>query len=163
MEPRVGHRYNDGMRRLLPVLAGALLALALAPSVLGDEPRDPRCSDWEQHGAPPGIDLRVVCTATQIIGTYTGSGTGDITDEPALPYVVALLVTGAGLAVVGLVAMRFVGGRAGRRLAPAAPDAWWVCPSCQSLNAVGRPACYACHAGAPATRGEGAPVLHRAD
>lgn len=155
--------YNRAMRRLLALVAAAWLVLALAPAALAD---DPRCADWEQHGARAGIDLRLVCTANQVIGAYTGQADADVNSEPLLPYVVGLLVTGLGLAMVGVVATKVVGRKAGRRLAPERPDAWWVCPSCQSVNAEGRPACYACHAplADPPADGAAEPmVMRRAD
>lgn len=154
------------MRRLLVLVAAAWLVLALAPAVLADEPdRDPRCADWEQHGAPAGIDLRLVCTAGQVIGAYTGQSEAEINGDPLMPYAVGALVTGVALAAVGVVAMRLVGRQAGKRLASEQPDAWWVCPACQSVNADGRPACYACHASRAATStGSAEPlVMHRAD
>jgi hypothetical protein len=153
---RTASRYNQNMRRrlasvvyrVLPCAAALCLAVALAVTggvAAADPARDPRCAEWEQHGAPPGIDMRLVCAATEVIDTYTGQTAGDVTREPAAAWAAAALVTGLGLAIVAVLATRFIGGRAGRRLAPESPDAWWVCPSCQSLNAVGRPACYACH------------------
>jgi hypothetical protein len=162
--PRVIRReYNRAMRRLLALVAAAWLVLAPAPTALAD---DPRCADWEQHGAPAGIDLHLVCTANQVIGAYTGQAGADVNSEPLLPYVVGLLVTGIGLAMVGVVATRVVGRKAGKRLAPERPDAWWVCPSCQSVNAEGRPACYACHAPRADAPSEGAAepmVMRRVD
>jgi hypothetical protein len=161
--PRTGREYNEAMRRLLALAAVAWLALALAPAVLADDP-DPRCTDWEQHGAPEGIDMRLVCTANEVIGTYTGQSEAEINQDPLMPYAVGALVTGIALAVVGVVAMQVLGRQAGMRLAPERPDAWWVCSACGSINAEGRPACYACHASRAATA-TGAPepmVIHRA-
>ncbi|MEW6223037.1 MAG: hypothetical protein AB1627_00260 [Chloroflexota bacterium] len=166
MTPRTGREYNETMRRLLAFAAVAWLVLALAPAVLADDSgRDPRCADWEQHGAPAGIDLRLVCTANEVIGTYTGQSEDEINADPLMPYVVGALVTGIALAVVGVVAMKMLGRQAGKRLEPERPDAWWVCPACHSINAEGRPACYACHASRPAsTTGSAEPlVMHRAD
>ncbi len=163
MPPLIRGAYNGAMRRLLALVAAAWLVLTLAPAALAD---DPRCADWEQNGAPAGVDLRLVCTATQVIGAYTGQSTTDPNQEPLLPYVVGLLVTGIGLASVGVVATKVVGRKAGRRLAPERPDAWWVCPSCQSVNAEGRPACYACHApraDVPADGDARPTVMRRAD
>lgn len=156
--------YNARMRLLLSLLGAACLLLSIAqpPVAFADDPaRDPRCADWEQHGAPAGVDLRLVCAANQVIGIYTGQATTDTDADPLLPYAAAALITGVGLVAVGIVATRFVGRRAGRRLAPESPDAWWVCPSCQSLNADGRPSCYACHAtrSLPGPDGGGAPSM----
>jgi hypothetical protein len=154
------------MRRLLAFAAVAWLVLALAPAVLADDPaRDPRCADWEQHGAPAGIDMRLVCAANEVIGAYTGQSEAEINADPLMPYVMGALVTGTALAVVGVIAMKVLGRQTGQRLAPERPDAWWVCPACQSINAEGRPACYACHASrAETTAGAPEPmVIRRAD
>jgi hypothetical protein len=156
------------VRRLLPllVLLGTVVTMATAPVALADDPaRDPRCADWEQNGAPPGIDMRLVCTAGEIIETYTGrSGASDLNQDPLAPYVAGLIVAGIGFAIAGVVATRFVGGKAGRRLAPERPDVWWACPSCKSVNADGRTACYTCHASrADSGSGEAPMVLTRAD
>jgi hypothetical protein len=167
--PRTAAAYNRAMRRprRLPALvAAAWLVLVAAPAVLADDPaRDPRCADWEQHGAPAGIDMRLVCTANEVVGAYTGQAESDINTDPLMPYAVGALVTGIALAVVGVLAVQLLGRKAGRRLAPEQPDAWWVCPDCQSINAEGRPACYACHASrAGAAPGGTEPmVLRRAD
>lgn len=161
-------RYNIPVRRLLPllVLLGVVTALAAAPVALADDPaRDPRCADWEQNGAPPGIDMRLVCTANEVIGTYTGrSAADDLNRDPLAPYVASLIVAGIVFAVAGIVAARFVGGKAGRRLAPERPDVWWACPSCKSVNADGRTTCYACHASRSDTpAGDPPMVLTRAE
>jgi len=84
-----------------------------------------------------------------------------------MPYAVGALVTGIALAVVGVVAMRVLGRQAGKRLEPERPDAWWVCPACQSSTPRAAP-CYACHASragsTPSTPGAPEPmVIRRAD
>jgi hypothetical protein len=156
------------VRRLSPllVLLGIVIALATAPVALADDPaRDPRCAEWEQDGAPPGIDMRLVCTANEVIDTYTGrSGADDLNRDPLAPYVAGLIVAGIVFAIAGFVAARFVGGKAGRRLAPERPDVWWACPACKSINADSRTACYACHASrADGVSGDAPMVLTRAD
>lgn len=85
MSPGTWRRYNPGMTRLLgPLLAAwlavAALALAGAAPALADDP-----------GA-----------ATNQTTTSAGY---DIGADPLMPYVVALLVVGAGLSVVGVVAL----------------------------------------------------------
>ncbi len=78
------------MTRVLSLLAAtwlvtAAIALAGAGPVLADDPRDPASS----------------------AGATTGAGAPyDLSTEPAIPYIVALLVTSAGLTVVGLIALR---------------------------------------------------------
>jgi len=105
-----------------------------------------------------------MCIRDRVIGAYTGQSEAEINSDPLMPYAAGALVTGIALAVVGVVAMRLVGRKAGLRLAPERPDAWWVCPACQSVNAEGRPACYACHASRGATPAGADPmVMRRAD
>jgi hypothetical protein len=130
---RARSRYNSAVRRrsipnlvrsLSPVIVPTglmLLALVLAPSTLAADP---------QGAGQAGY------------GAAGGSGAYDPGADRAIPYIAALLVTSAGLSVVGFVAMR-----AGRR--PAATrrrldDAWWRCAGCQSRNAVDRRTCFAC-------------------
>lgn len=141
------------MRRRMPFLVAAawlLVALLPVPGVLADGPSpDPRCADWEQHGAPAGIDMRLVCTAGVVVDAYTGraeAGDDVFGADRLMPYTVAALITGIGLMIVGVVAARVIGRQAGRRMAPDSPVLWWVCPACQSVNAESRAACYACHA-----------------
>ncbi len=66
----------------------------------------------------------------------------------------------AVLAVVGLVVAAIIVARrrAGGRLEPAVPEAWWTCPACQSLNAGSMPRCYACQAARPSDVEPDAPV-----
>lgn len=117
----VAHRrYNRAVRRLLPLLAAVTLLLALAPvsGVLADDPTvDPR---------PVTVDV-------------------DLSSEPLVPYIAALLVMSAVLMVVGVVAMRVT-----RKPSPGARAlgraAWWACPACAASNAGDRDACYACAA-----------------
>lgn len=149
------------MTRLVAFLAAAWLVLGPAPAVLAD---DPRCADWEQHGAPPGIDLRLACAANEIIDTYTGNGDEPATDLPLGQYAAAALLAGVGLAILAVLVTRFLGRRAARRLASQAPDDWWICPACRSVNAVDVATCYACHASPAGSPGAGSPaVIHRAD
>lgn len=138
------------MRGLLVPAAAAWLAL-VAPSVaLANDPTaDPRCAD-ERASAAAGIDLALICTANQVVGAYTGRP--DATKAVGAPDGSAIAAAAvAVLALVGLVvaAITVVRRRAERRRAPAAPDEWWTCPACKSVNAGGMPRCYACQAPRP--------------
>lgn len=141
------------MRRAigLPLLAALAILAGFAAPVLAHHPAeagaDPRCADWAAGNAPEGLDLAAVCIAREVVGTYTDPGTGR---DPLLPYVGAALVAGMGLALVGVLALRFGGRQVARRLEPRLPEAWWACSSCRSLNARSRTSCYACHTDASA-------------
>jgi hypothetical protein len=80
-----------------------------------------------------------------VTGQATANGTGsyDPTADPAVPYIVALLVTSAGLMVVGLLAMQQQ--RAGSRRRAARPDGW-ACAACGMGNTRDRASCFSCHA-----------------
>ena len=129
-----------GLRGTLVPIAlaiGAVIVLTLAPMVLADD-RDPRCSDWEQHGAPPGLDLATVCPQGPLdVGV-------DLAREPLVPYIVALLVVAGVLTAFGFVAMRLLAPRPAAR--HARPEDWWVCASCGTRNRPDRAVCYACQA-----------------
>ena len=107
------------MRRLLPLLVAWLLVLAPAPAALADDPT-----------TEPGF-------ATEAV---------NLGAEPLVPYIVALLVTSAGLTIVGLVAIQVnrKPTEAARRRRRAA---WWPCPACATSNAGDRDTCFACGAG----------------
>ena len=133
---RLAAPVRGAFRSIVPALAVAmLLALALTPAVLADD-RDPRCADWEQHGAPPGVDMAVMCPG--------GIALGDVPlgDEPLVPYIVGLLVMAVVLGAFGLVAMRLLA-----KPKPAVrPADLWPCPACGTPNRPSRSSCYACQA-----------------
>ena len=133
------------MKRGFSLVASALwLAIAVAAPVAADDPtptpHPPTCAERYPNEGPAGIDLRLGCIAAELVGHYTGA-----TGEPVKisTYLAPLLVLTGGLALL-VVAIRIVRGRAGRRLAPAAPSEWWLCLSCRSVNDPARPACYSC-------------------
>lgn len=135
----------------LAVLAAIAVLAGLASPVLGHGPAhatdDPRCADWTAGNAPAGLDLTAVCIAHQVVGAYAAPGTDR---DPLLPYVGAALVAGMGLALVGVLALRFGTRPVARRLESRVPASWWVCEACHSVNADDRDACYACRRPAPA-------------
>ncbi|HEY3336476.1 MAG TPA: zinc finger Ran-binding domain-containing protein [Candidatus Limnocylindrales bacterium] len=132
---RLAAPVRGAMSTIGPVLAGALLlALVLAPAVLADD-NDPRCADWKRNGAPPGVDMAVMCPGS-------GLAIGDLPlgEEPLVPYIVGLLVMAVVLGAVGLLAMRLTARpRRGLR-----PDDLWSCPACGTTNQPSRASCYAC-------------------
>jgi hypothetical protein len=138
------------IRRLSLTLAlAAAVAVALpATSFAQDgtpEPtptRPPTCSDRFPAEGPAGVDLRLGCIVGELVGLYTASSR----DEPPTlsAYVITLTVGVALGAVLVLVALRVLARRASRRLAPVLSSEWWICPSCQSVNATTATRCYAC-------------------
>ena len=110
-------RYNDAMRRLLSPSAAVATVLAFAPTVLGAD------------------------------GSASGGATTDpVGGEPLLPYVVALLVAGVTLLIVGILVVVTGRGRPATRPRTRGGAGWWRCPACGADNAPDRPDCYACMA-----------------
>ena len=104
--------------------------------------RAPNCTDRFPAEGPAGVDLRLGCIVSELVGLYTASDRG----EP--PRLSAYVLVLAGGVVVGVLlvafALRLLARRAGRRLAPVTPAEWWVCPECHSVNATSASRCYAC-------------------
>lgn len=141
------------------VAVAALLATSmsgLAIPVLGadptpaptDQPAAPlTCADRFPAEGPAGVDLRLGCIVSEVVGLYTS---GQSTPPPPLS-TYAILV--AGVALSAIVAAWFVGRlvarRAGRRLAPVLAAEWWICDSCRSVNGSGVSRCYSCGSGRP--------------
>ena len=158
MRRRTGPRYNTGMRRLTAPVRGAfvtlasaaaavvLLALVLAPAALADD-RDPRCADWEQHGAPPGTNMAVMCP-----GGTPSLGDLPLGDEPLVPYIVGLLVIAGVLGAFGLVASRTLA----TPKQPLTSADLWACPACGTANLPTRSSCHACQAPRQASPASGA-------
>ena len=104
--------------------------------------RAPTCSDRFPAEGPAGVDLRLGCIVSELVGLYTASNRGE---PPRLSAYVLVLAGGiaAGALLVAL-ALRLLARRASRRLAPVTPAEWWVCPECHSVNATSASRCYAC-------------------
>ena len=120
-------------------LAGPIAAADPSPT-----PRPPTCAEQYPGEGPAGVDLRLGCIARELVGLYTGEEpSGQATRLSA--YLAPIIGVAVAVAVaIGL--LQLARRRAGRRLAPATPAAWWLCPVCRSVNAAGRPACYSCGA-----------------
>ncbi len=146
-------RVPAGGRIRRAVAAALAVAFAVALSAAGwigatraAEPdasaRPPTCAEQFPADGPAGLDLQLGCVVRELTGLYLGSGAAD---QPArisaLGPPLAALAT--GLAIAWLV-VRWVRRRAGARMAAAAPEAWWSCTGCRSLNAAGVLRCYAC-------------------
>jgi hypothetical protein len=136
--------------RLSRLLVAASLALAavgapvIAQAALADDPaRDPRCADWEAHGAPPGVNLDLAC-APSAAAAPAEVDTGDLASEKLLPYTIALTVTGLALGAVGVISLRVSGPRAQANRRRSAAARFWSCGTCDATNPVDRASCYAC-------------------
>lgn len=141
--------------RLRLALASGTLALAIlvpqpavadepGPTVAPDPSGPPTCLDRYPADGPAGVDLLLGCIVNEVAQTYLGAGQRTNGEPPRISAYrgqIALLFTVLVLLAVGLWAVRR---RAGRRLAPVTPAAWWSCDGCRSLNAAGRTACYRC-------------------
>ena len=148
-EPWQAASRRSSVRYLTALAVGLVLGLAvlpgaLVPSARAADPTSPgaTCDERYPEAGPAGLDLRFGCIAAELLGHYTGTD-----DTAAAPRISAwLLPMGLALGALMLlmVVVRLVRRRAGAALAPATPEAWWQCPSCKSLNAEGRPACYGC-------------------
>jgi len=140
-----------------PLIGRAITGLALAVAIglaiphpgAGQEAtsqptatRIPTCSERFPAEGPAGVDLRLGCIVSELVGLYTASSR----DEPPRLSAYALMLAGLlafGSLLVALV-VRLLARRAAARLAPVIPTAWWVCPSCNSVNATSASRCYAC-------------------
>jgi len=149
-------------RRIASLLAAAALVSAslAAPAFAADPSPTPRpltCAEQYPGEGPAGVDLQLGCLVRELIGHYTG-------EEPSgqAPRLSAYLAPIVGVAIsvafaIGL--LQLARRRAGRRLAPATPAAWWLCPTCRSVNAAGKATCYTCGA----ARTPDAPIVPTAE
>jgi hypothetical protein len=100
------------------------------------------CAERFPAQGPGGVDLQLGCMAGEIISAYTGAAQS--ADPERLSTWIARLGVFALLLVALMLLGRTLGRRLGRRLAPSAPDSWWSCPHCMSLNEDHARACYGC-------------------
>jgi hypothetical protein len=135
------------------LIAVALLVAAPAGAIAADpsrppEARPPTCAERFPDEGPAGVDLRLGCVVSEIVGLYTP---GQSSAPPTIS-TYALVVVGIALivAVIALLATRLLARRAGEALAPVTPDTWWQCPTCRSINGAGVTRCYSCGSPRPA-------------
>jgi hypothetical protein len=121
----------------LPI--GSATAQEASPS---PTPRPPTCAERFPAEGPAGVDLRLGCIVSEIVGLYTTSSQAE---PPTLSAYAVMVLAGIGVGVV-LVghALRLLRRSASRRLASVTPGEWWICPACASINALGTSRCYAC-------------------
>jgi hypothetical protein len=109
-------------------------------------PQAPTCAERYPADGPAGVDLLLGCVVSELVRYAGGLGGGlePVGEPPRLSqYLVPIAIIVTAIVAVVLV-VRVARRDAGRRLAPAAPVAWWSCPACRSLNAAGRRKCYRC-------------------
>ena len=145
-----------GIRSARVLIAVALLLAAPAAAIGADpspppEPKPPTCAERFPEEGPAGVDLRLGCVVSEVVGLYTP---GQASAPPTISaYALALVGIVLGIAVVVVVATRLLARRAGAALAPVMPDAWWQCPTCRSVNGAGVARCYSCGSPRPVDSG----------
>jgi hypothetical protein len=101
----------------------------------------PNCAERYPDPGPAGIDLRLGCIVSALIGATAGA-------DPSTPPRISAWLGPLGAILLAILLLVMVARRvrrsAGRRLASVEPAAWWSCPACRSLNAEGSAACYRC-------------------
>jgi hypothetical protein len=133
-------------------LAGALaapaLSLAADPTAAPERTAaPPSCAERFPEEGPAGVDLRLGCIVSEVVGLYSA---GQQAPPPTLSaYAVALGGVVVGVILVALLVGRAVGRRAGERLAPVLAGEWWACVRCHSVNGAGVAHCYSCGAQPP--------------
>jgi hypothetical protein len=125
------------------LVPGSQGALAAGPGTApGETPRPPTCAERFPAEGPAGVDLRLGCIVSEVIGLWRP---GEATPPPTLStYAIVVGILGLALVALGLLGVRLFARRAGARLAPTTPDAWWVCPTCRSINGTAATRCYNC-------------------
>ena len=138
------------------LIALAFLLAAPARTVAADpsappEARPPNCAERFPEEGPAGVDLRLGCIVSEVVGLYTP---GQAAAPPTIStYALVLVGSVLGVAVVALLATRVLARRAGEAMAPVTPNAWWQCPTCRSVNGAGVTRCYSCGSPRPADVG----------
>jgi hypothetical protein len=138
------------------LIAVALLLVAPAAAIAGDpspppQPRPPTCAERFPEEGPAGVDLRLGCVVSEVVGLYTP---GQASKPPTIStYALVLLGIVLGVAVVAVLATRLLARRAGEALAPVTPDAWWQCSTCRSVNGAGVRHCHSCGSPRPSDAG----------
>jgi hypothetical protein len=152
--PRRERRQPLRPARIATLLLGAVAVLAAPAGVAADdpsappEPRRPTCAERFPEEGPAGVDLRLGCIVSELVGLYTPGQAS--APPPISTYAIGAAAAIAAVVLAFAVATRLLARRAGQALAPVTPDAWWQCPTCRSVNGVGAARCYSCGSERPA-------------
>lgn len=139
-----------GARALIFFALVLVALLATAPASLAEDPspdpastaRPPTCSGRFPDAGPAGVDLRLGCIVSELVGLYTA---GQAKPPPPLSsYAIVLGILTVGVVIVLWLVGRLLAQHAGRRLAPVLPGEWWVCATCRSVNGAAVEHCYSC-------------------
>jgi hypothetical protein len=123
------------------LLAAPTVALAADPTAPPD-PRPPTCAERFPEEGPAGVDLRLGCVVSELVGLYTP---GQAAAPPTIStYALGLIGLVVAIALVAVLGTRLLARRAGAVLGPVTPEAWWQCPRCRSINGAGVTRCYSC-------------------
>lgn len=144
-----------GLTRPSLLATAGLVAVLLVPAVAtaadpapAPTTQPPTCAERFPDEGPAGVDLRLGCVVSEVIGRWRPDQAS--APPPLSAYLVWLgVLVGAGIGL-GFVVLRLAARGAGRRLAPATPGSWWVCPACHSINGLAVGSCYNCGAARPA-------------
>lgn len=138
-------------------LSAAIPAAAGAADPAPTPSRPATCAERYPADGPAGVDLRLGCIVSELVGLYSA---GQAEAPPTLSaYAIGLIAGIALLLGAALVLLRILGRRAAARLAPVVPGEWWLCPSCRSVNPAQGTRCYRC--GSPPGEGPSMPTAER--
>jgi len=127
---------------------GSQAGLAADPGTATTEtPRPATCAERFPAEGPAGVDLRLGCIVSEVIGLWRPDQAAQPPTLSTYAIFTGVLVT--AIAGLGLISVRLMARRAGARLAPTTPDAWWVCPTCRSVNGLAASRCYNCATARP--------------
>jgi len=97
--------------------------------------------------SPPAAISALLASAPTVLGVDGGGAARDpVLGDPLLPYVVALLVAGLTLLILGILVVVTGRGKSGASRRTQVDAGWWACRACGAHNAPDRTECYACRA-----------------
>lgn len=127
---------------VLAASTGSIHAVAAASPSADPTQRPLTCAERYPDEGPAGLDLRLACIVTELVGAYTEPG--DATTPPRVSDWLRPIGIVLALIILIWLVIRTATRRAAARLAPVVPASWWSCPACRSLNPTGTTACYRC-------------------
>jgi hypothetical protein len=142
-------------RRVLLVLGLLLVDPTVArgadPTSQPGAPGAATCAERYPEDGPAGVDLRLGCIVSEVVGLYTPGQTAP--PPPISTYAISIAVFVLLLLASAALVLRALSRRAGQALAPATPGEWWMCPRCRSVNGAARERCYRCGEARPGEPG----------